>query len=85
VTIIIKVNQKGEKNTSISLGLILIFISILVVDLFLMIFCLISISKSIEKSRTKKIGWALIVIILNLIGSLFYLIFGWEKFNRSRI
>ena len=85
MTIIIKVNQKGEKNTSISLGLILIFISILVVDLFLMIFCLISISKSIEKSRTKKIGWALIVIILNLIGSLFYLIFGWEKFNRSRI
>jgi len=70
---------------SMSLGLMLIFISILVVDLMLMIFCLINIKKSTKKSRKSKIGWALIVIILNLIGPLFYLIFGREKYNKNRI
>ncbi|MFW9939060.1 MAG: PLDc N-terminal domain-containing protein [Candidatus Thorarchaeota archaeon] len=70
---------------SMSLGLMLIFISILVIDLTLMIFCLINISKSTKKSRKSKIGWASIVIILNLIGPLLYLIFGREKFKKSRI
>lgn len=70
---------------SISLGLIVIFISILIVDLALMGFCLINISKSTEKSKKRKIGWAIIVIILNFIGPLLYLILGRKKFNRSRI
>jgi hypothetical protein len=70
---------------SISLGLMLIFLTILIIDLVLMIYCLISIIKSKEKSKKSKVGWALIVVMLNFIGPLLYLILGREKFNRSKI
>ncbi|MFX0058116.1 MAG: PLDc N-terminal domain-containing protein [Candidatus Hodarchaeota archaeon] len=70
---------------AMSVGLMVIFISVLIVDLVLMVFCLINISKSKEKSKKSKIGWALIVIILNFIGPLLYIILGREKFNRSKI
>lgn len=58
--------------------LIPLIIPLLVIDLSLKVYCLYDIRRSIKKTRNEKIGWAIIVCVINLIGPVLYLFAGRE-------
>ena len=61
---------------------VLIFaIPLIIIHFSLAGYSLRNLIRSKTKNRQTKIGWAFIVLILNLIGPLLYIFFGREKFN----
>ncbi|MFQ6123601.1 MAG: PLD nuclease N-terminal domain-containing protein [Candidatus Heimdallarchaeota archaeon] len=58
--------------------LIPLIIPLIVIELSLKAYCLLNIRRSIRKTRSKKIGWAIIVCVISLIGPVLYLFAGRE-------
>jgi hypothetical protein len=55
-----------------------LLIPLLLIELGLMIFCLVDITRR-EKTKGPKWMWILIVVVVNLLGSIAYLIIGREE------
>ncbi|MFQ5819970.1 MAG: PLDc N-terminal domain-containing protein [Candidatus Heimdallarchaeota archaeon] len=58
--------------------LIPLIIPLLVIELSLKVYCLFNIHRSIKKTRNEKIGWAIIVCVISLIGPVLYIFTGRE-------
>jgi len=62
-----------------NMELLKIIAPFIVLELSLKIFCLISLRKDKVK-HLPKIGWVLVILIVNTFGPISYLIFGREKY-----
>ena len=56
-----------------------LLVTVLIIQVALDIYCLYNIHKSQKKSRQAKIGWALLVLLVSIIGSVIYLLVGREE------
>ena len=56
-----------------------LLVTVLIIQAALDIYCLYNIYKSEKKSRQAKIGWALLVLFVSIIGPVIYLFVGREE------
>jgi hypothetical protein len=63
---------------NVSVTTIALLIPLILIELGLMIFALVDLIKREKVKGGNKIVWALVIIIINLIGPIVYLIFGRE-------
>lgn len=68
---------------SIPIEILAFAIPLIIIHFSLAGYSLRNLIGSKTKTRRIKIGWTLIVLILNLIGPLLYIFFGREKFNED--
>ncbi|MFW9902123.1 MAG: PLDc N-terminal domain-containing protein [Candidatus Thorarchaeota archaeon] len=61
--------------------IIVFAIPLIIIHYSLVGYSLHNLFRSKSRTRKVKIGWTIIVLILNLIGPLLYIFFGREKFN----
>ena len=69
----------GSFDLNAILRMLPFLIPIVLLELGLKVYCLFHIFRSEGLSRDRRIVWALVVVLVNLFGSLAYLLFGRAK------